>query len=97
MEKYNKHIAKNPNFEFVHVSLDRDEDSAVQWAAKESFPWLTIPPAMVDQSTMKTYKTTRSVPEYHLIDSDGNTIVAGTHVGDAAFAKLAELAKEDSK
>lgn len=94
MEKYNKHIAEVPNVEFVHVSLDRDEDAAEEWAAKEQFPWLTIMPDKVDRSGLRDYKTTNAVPEYHLVDGEGNTIVKGTSSGAAAFAKIDELAKE---
>ena len=94
MEKYNKHIAEVPNVEFVHVSLDRDEDAAEGWAAKEEFPWLTIMPDKVERSGLRAYKTTTSVPEYHLVDGEGNTIVKGSPSGTACFAKIDELAEK---
>lgn len=94
MEKYNKHIADVPNVEFVHVSLDRGDDAAEEWAAKEKFPWLTILPDKVEKSSMRDYKTTNAVPEYHLVDANGETVVAGTSSGAAAFAKIDEIAKE---
>ena len=98
MEKYNKHIAEASNVEFVHVSLDRGDDAAVTWGAKESFPWLTVLPDDVKASGLRdAYKTTNSVPEYHLVDGEGNTIVAGSPSSAAAFAKIAELAKKASK
>lgn len=94
MEKYKKHIEGTANVEFVHVSLDRDEDAAEEWAAKEAFPWLTIMPDNVERSTMRDYKTTNGVPEYHLVDGDGNTVVAGSSSGAAAFAKIDEVAEK---
>ncbi|GHC57111.1 hypothetical protein [Roseibacillus persicicus] len=100
MEKYKKHIADLPNVEFIHISLENGDDGAEKaekWAAKESFPWLTVLPEDAEKSGLSAYKTTNSVPEYHLIDGDGNTVVAGTHVGDAAFAKIKEIAEEASE
>ena len=94
MEKYNKHIAKLPNVEFIHISLDQSDEAAEDWAAKEQFPWLTILPDKVERSGMEDYKTNDSVPEYHLIDAEGNTIVKGDPLGADAFAKIDELAKE---
>lgn len=94
MEKYNKHIANASNVEFIHVSLDRSEDAAEEWAAKEAFPWLTVMPDKVDRSGLNDYKTTNAVPEYHLIDGDGNTIVKGSSSGAAAFAKIDEIAEK---
>jgi hypothetical protein len=92
VEKYKKHIADNPDVEMVHVSLDKSEDPAEEWAAKEGFPWPTILPDKVDRSEMRDYKTTGFVPEYHLIDADGKTVVAGASNSAGAFAKIAEMA-----
>ena len=98
MEKYNKYVADSSNIEFVHISLDSDKDAAEEWAAKEKFPWLTVLPKNVKRSGLReAYKTTNSVPEYHLVDSNGKTIVAGTPSGEAAFAKIAELAIKGSE
>lgn len=94
MEKYKKHIEGTSNIEFVHVSLDQEEDAAEEWAVKEQFPWLTVMPDKVERSTLNAYRTTNSVPEYHLVDGDGNTIVAGSPSGAEAFTKIDELAKQ---
>ncbi|MEM9079094.1 MAG: hypothetical protein AAGC74_00190 [Verrucomicrobiota bacterium] len=90
MEKYNSEIADNPKVEMIHVSLDRQIDAAEQWAAKESMPWPTILPDKVQRSTMRDYKTNDFVPEYHLVDGEGNSIANGA---DACFAKIKELAE----
>ena len=97
METYNEKIANLENVEFIQVSHDSDEDPAEKWAAKEAFPWLTILPDDVEKSGLKAYKTTNSVPEYHLVDSEGKTIVAGSASGQAAFAKIAELSAPESQ
>ena len=76
MEKYKEHIANAENVEFIHISLDNGDDAAERWAEKESFPWLTILPDNVEKSSLREYKTTKSVPEYHLVDAEGNTVVA---------------------
>lgn len=94
VEKYKKHIAGTSNIEMVHISLDNSEDAAETWAAKEKFPWPTILPDKVDRSKLRDYKTTTSVPEYHLVDADGNTVVAGSPGGDGCFAKIDEVAKK---
>lgn len=97
MEKYNDTIAGNAEIEMIHISLDSDEDSAEEWAAKEGFPWPTVMPDKVERSGLRTYKTTNGVPEYHLVDAEGNTVVAGTHDGTAAFSKIKELAGKESE
>ena len=93
VEKYNSQIADTPNVEFVHVSLDQNDDAAEGWAEKEKFPWLTILPDDAEKSGLKEYKTTNSVPEYHLVDAEGNTIVAGSAGNAAAFQKIKEIAE----
>lgn len=93
MEKYKKHIAGATNVEFIHVSLDKDKDSAQKWAVKESFPWLTVMPEKVERCGMDAYRSTGAVPEYHLIDGNGKTVVKGSSSGAAAFAKIAEVAQ----
>ena len=94
MEKYNKHIAKNPDVEFIHVSLDVDKEAAEKWAAKDKLPWLTVLSDKAERSGLEAYRTIDLVPEYHLIDSEGNTIVESAPFGDAFFAKIEELAKK---
>ena len=42
MVDYNEKIAKKANLEFIMVSLDDQESSAVKWAKKEDFPWPTL-------------------------------------------------------
>jgi len=74
----------------VHISLDSDKDSAQNWAKKESFPWLTILPERVKKSGLREYKSTKYVPEYHLVDAEGKTIANGQA---QVFAKIAELGK----
>ena len=93
MEKYKESIASTSNIEMIHVSLDSEDDAAEGWAKKESFPWLTVLPDDVKKSKLREYKTTTSVPEYHLVDANGKTVVPGTSGSSAAFAKIAELAK----
>lgn len=94
MEKYNEHIANTSNIEMIHVSLDSDEDAAESWAAKEGFPWLTVLPDKKERSGLDVYKTTNGVPEYHLVDAEGNTVVAGSAGSSAAFTKIDEVAKK---
>ncbi len=92
MDKYNTLIAENEKVEMIHVSLDSDESAAQKWASKEAFPWLTVLPEKVKASGLrKKFKTTRSVPEYHLIDKNGATVVAGTSNSSPIFLKIKEL------
>ncbi len=93
MEKYQKNIADLDNVTFIHISLDDDLDAAQEWAAKESFPWLTVMNDKIEASGLEPYIVTESVPEYHLIDKNGNTIVDGSPDSAEAFAKIAELGK----
>lgn len=90
MGKYNEHIADSKNTVMIHVSLDRDEDSAKKWAADAKLPWFTILPKNVPKSKLRDYKKTRFVPEYNLISKDGKILASGA---DACFTKIIELSK----
>lgn len=75
----------------IHISHDRDEDSAEEWAAKEGFPWLTVLPKDVDRSDLVEYKVANSVPHYILVDAAGNRLADGS---SAVFGKVRELTGE---
>lgn len=90
MEKYNEKIADNPKVAMIHVSQDRDEKAAVDWAAKEGFPWLSVLPGDVERSDLGVYHTKRVVPFYALVDGEGNELATGSA---AVFAKAEELSK----
>lgn len=92
MEKYNKDLADNPKVVMIHLSSDQDEESAEKWAAKESFPWLTILPDDVERSGLAEYRTRNVVPFYVMVDKDGNPVAEGA---DGCFAKAAELKEKD--
>lgn len=91
MEQYNAVLAENPKVAFIHVSHDRDEDAAEEWAAQHSFPWLTVLPGDVDRSDLVEYKTRNSVPHYVLLDSEGNMLANSS---SDAFGKIKELSGE---
>lgn len=74
----------------IHVSLDRDENSAKKWAESAKLPWFTILPKNVPTSKLNQYKKTRFVPEYNLISKDGKILASGA---DACFKKIKELSK----
>ena len=88
MEKYKKQIGPNPLFEMIHVSMDEDVKAATEWAAKESFPWLTILPKAEPTGVMKYYPE-EGVPEYMLVDAAGKVIL--TAPSEEIFAKMTEL------
>jgi len=89
--KYKELVADHPNVEMIHVSLDSSKSEHEAWAAREKFPWPTVLPERVKKSKLRQFKTTRAVPEYHLIDSEGNTVVKGTSGSYGAFDKIKEL------
>ncbi len=74
----------------IHVSLDRDKESAQQWAAGAKLPWFTILPKDVAKSKLNEFKKTRFVPEYNLIDKDGKILASGAA---ACFTKIKALSK----
>lgn len=95
VETYNKVLADNNKVTMVHVSLDRSDDLAEKWAAKEGFPWLTILPDDVKGCGLSEYHTTGSVPCYVLLDKDGEVVVGGSPSSQGCFAKAAELADKE--
>ncbi len=79
----------------IHVSLDSGNEAAERWGIKEKFPWLTVLPEDVKKTGFKkAYKTTNSVPEYHLVNSAGETVVAGSSGSSRVFAKIKEIGLE---
>ena len=94
METYNKEIASNPNAELIHLSLDRDEDAAEEWAAKESMPWPSLMQEDIDDDTLITpfFPDGRlGVPTYILVDRTGKEIARGKA---AAMAKIKAAAEK---
>ena len=74
MEKYNEMVAENPKVEMIHISRDREEDAAENWAAAEGFPWLTILPDDTERSGLMEYRTRNSVPFYTMVDASGKEL-----------------------
>ena len=87
MEKFNDSVAKNKKVEMIHVSRDRDDDAAQDWAAAEKFPWLTVLPKNVERSGLMEYRQGNAVPSYSLVKADGEVVATGSSV----FAKAKEL------
>lgn len=75
MEKYHKFIKDNPKVEMIHVSYDESVAAATRWAKKENFPWLSVLPGKKKASGLGKFEATDSVPEYHLINRHGETLV----------------------
>ena len=88
MDKFNAEIADNPKVAMIHISQDRDDGPATEWAAKEGFPWLTILPDDTERSGLMDYYTRRVVPFYTMVDGDGNEVANGS---SAVFNKIKEL------
>ena len=88
VESYNKEIAENPKAELIHLSRDRSEDDAKEWAIKESMPWPTL---MSDDQDVKTLITpyfpdgSMGVPTYILVDRTGKELARGK---SAAFDQI---------
>ena len=91
MDSYQSVIAENPKVVMIHVSQDRDEDAAKEWAAEHSFPWLTVLPGDVDRSDLLEHKTRNAVPHYVLLDSEGNMLANSS---SDALNKIKELTAE---
>ncbi len=74
--------------ELILLSSDRDEAAAKKWSVAENFPW----PQVLPQNKSKDYSfmkyRSRYVPQYLLVDKDGNKIVEGL---EAAMQKIESL------
>lgn len=93
MKSYNDTIASNAKVELIHVSLDRDDDSALEWAKSAQFPWPHVLPDKHRSSGLMQYAS-RGVPHYALIDKNGKVIVTGKR---NSFQKIKELTKQPSE
>jgi len=89
VEKYKKTVEGNPKVEMIHVSLDQSESAAEDWAVKEKFPWYTVVPDDVEKSGLREYKSTNFVPEYALLNANGERLGSGSGV----FDQVKDLAK----
>ena len=88
MEYYNETIAKDDNVDVVHISRDRSPDAMVKFIGDMKMPW---PAVRFDKRgdfkiAMDLYR--RAVPQYTLIDAEGNVLADGL---PAVQAKVAEL------
>ena len=92
MKQCKEDVADNPIVELIHVSLDQDEKAAEAWAAKESFPWPTVMMGKMKKSGLEAYSP-RGIPNYKLIDKDGNVVAEGK---GAVFQKVKELKKTEA-
>ena len=90
MAKYNKELVGNKKVEFIHVSLDRNEDAALEWAKKENFPWLHVMSEKVSKARLSKYHTSGSVPFYCFVDKDGKVLAKGSQ---ASFKKAKEVSQ----
>lgn len=87
MKSFNKKIANNDKVEFIHFSLDRTTDAALEWAKKEKFPWAHVLADKHVKSGLQQYAK-RFVPYYMLIDKDGKILAEGSQ---AVFDKVDSL------
>ena len=71
------------------ASFDRDDQSALTWAKKHTFPWPTVMMKKQGKAGIAKYAG-RGVPHYVLIDKEGNKLAESKA---ACFAKIAELSK----
>ena len=92
MEQYNESISKIAGVKLIHVSFDRDEDSANDWAKQAGFPWLTILHEDVDRSALVEpyFGDSLGVPSYLLVDHEGNQLAKGKSAVMAYLGKLNE-------
>ena len=94
MKQYKSDIENNEKVEFIHASLDSDEDSAEKWAAQEQFPWLTVLHKDFKRSGLDKFSP-KGVPHYILVDRNGEQVAVGK---SGSFNKIKELtAKADTK
>lgn len=89
MKSYNNKIAPKKNIEFILYSLDSSDDSALDWAKKEKFPWAHILSDKHSKSGLSKYKK-RFVPYFVMIDGAGEILAEGKN---GVFAKAEELGK----
>ena len=90
MAAYNQRIANNDKVEFIHVSMDNSKKDALDWAVKARLPWLHVLNSNARGAGMMKFAQGEGVPQYYLIDKDGQLLATGE---GAAFAKIAELTK----
>lgn len=88
VKDYNAHVKDNPKVDWIHISADRDEKAALEWAKKEKMPWATVLPG---KRTPLSKFATNSVPRYVLVNAaDGKVLAEGLAACMSAIKKLGE-------
>lgn len=94
METYRSEIASDNLVELIHLSQDRDEDAATDWATEVGMPWPTLLTEDTDEDDLilPYFPDGRfGVPSYLLVDRTGKEITRGK---SNVFNKLEELRGE---
>ncbi len=81
---YNEKLASDDRVELVMMNRDTGpggEAKALAWAKKEKFPWPIVLPSVKDWNKKFSFMQYRNryVPQYILIDKDGEKVAEGLH------------------
>lgn len=71
-------IDSKKDVEMVQLSKDNDFDSLKKWARDVKFPWLMVAPKDV-KSTGLAELSQGGVPQYTLINTNGDVVAQGKH------------------
>ena len=74
---YNDKMKNNPKVELILMSADRGDAAALSWSKKENFPWPQIMKSNVSREFNFMKHRSRYVPQYLLVDKDGNKVADG--------------------
>jgi hypothetical protein len=93
VEYYNDKIAKNAKVELVHYTLDSDKDGLEKFMLTHSAPWPAVDFRSLKRAKTLTQFRPRAIPNYLLIDANGNKVAEGMA---EVKAKIAEVSGDDS-
>ena len=94
MAKYEKMIADNDAIEMVLVSADQDEAGMTKFMTKAKAPFPAVKLSQVSKLSLVTKHQERGIPDYILLDAEGELIT-----GDDAlvFSEIDKLFAEEKK
>jgi spermidine/putrescine-binding protein len=93
VEFYNTKIAQAKNVEVVHMNLDQNEAAMKQWILNNKLSYPVVVPEKARKIKLLEPLSPKGVPNYKLVDSDGNMIAEG----EEAKHKAEELAAGKTK
>lgn len=77
VKMYKKDIKRNPDLELIHISADKTDEDALQWAKSEKVPFPVILPKDKISHPITSQSTSGGIPRMVIVDAEGKKVMEG--------------------